>query len=63
VFVVSDHGVDPFFSAVSAGNLLASAGIDSGKVRAIASGGAVHVYINLKGREPDGTVGPAEYIA
>jgi len=62
VFVVSDHGFDPFFTSVSMTNLLASAGIDSSKVRAVTSGPAVHVYINLQGREPNGTVAPAEYI-
>jgi len=63
VFVVSDHGFDPFFTSVSMANLFANAGIDSTKVRAITSGPAVHVYINLRGREPNGTVAPAEYIA
>jgi predicted AlkP superfamily pyrophosphatase or phosphodiesterase len=62
VFVVSDHGFDPFFTSVSMTNLLASAGIDSSKVRAVTSGPAVHVYINLQGREPNGTVPPSEYI-
>ncbi len=63
VFVVSDHGFDPFFTAVSANNLLASAGIPSSKVRAVTSGPAVNFYISLAGREPNGTVLPAEYVA
>jgi hypothetical protein len=62
VIVVSDHGFDPFHTSVSAANLLASAGIPSTKVRAVTSGPAVNFYINLIGREPNGTVAPAEYV-
>ena len=62
VIVVSDHGFDPFFTSVSAGNLLATAGIPSTKVRAVTSGPAVNFYISLVGREPNGTVLPAEYV-
>jgi predicted AlkP superfamily pyrophosphatase or phosphodiesterase len=62
VIVVSDHGFDPFHTAVSAANLLASAGIPSTKVRAVTSGPAVNFYINLIGREPNGTVAPAEFV-
>jgi predicted AlkP superfamily phosphohydrolase/phosphomutase len=62
VIVVSDHGFDPFFTSVSASNLLASAGIPSSKVRAVTSGPAVNFYINLVGREPNGTVLPAEFV-
>lgn len=62
VIVVSDHGFDPFFASVSINNLLASAGIPSSKVRAVTSGPAVNFYINLIGREPNGTVLPAEFV-
>jgi predicted AlkP superfamily pyrophosphatase or phosphodiesterase len=62
VFVVSDHGFDPFHTAVSMNNLLQQAGIPSTMARAITSGPAVNVYINLRGREPDGTVTPQEYV-
>ena len=62
VIVVSDHGFDPFFTSVSVNNLLASAGIPSSKVRAVTSGPAVNFYISLVGREPNGTVLPAEYV-
>jgi hypothetical protein len=62
VIVVSDHGFDPFHTAVSIANLLAGAGIPSAKVRAVTSGPAVNLYINLAGREPDGTVSPLEYV-
>jgi hypothetical protein len=62
IFVVSDHGFDPFFTSVSMTNLLANNGIDTTKVKAVTSGPAVHVYINLQGREPGATVGPTEYL-
>jgi predicted AlkP superfamily pyrophosphatase or phosphodiesterase len=62
VLVVSDHGFDPFHTAVSIGNLLASSGIPSSKVRAVTSGPAVNFYISLIGREPNGTVTPAEFV-
>jgi len=62
IIVLSDHGFDPFFASVSMNNLLANAGIPSTKVRAVTSGPAVNVYINLIGREPNGTVAPAEYV-
>jgi len=63
IFVVSDHGFAPFHTAVSINNLLADAGFDSNEVRAVTSGPAVNVYINLEGREPDGTVSRSEYVA
>ena len=62
VIVVSDHGFDPFHTAVSAGNLLAASGIPDTKVRAVTSEAAVHFYINLMGREPNGTVTPSEFV-
>jgi predicted AlkP superfamily pyrophosphatase or phosphodiesterase len=62
IIVVSDHGFDPFHTAVSASNLLAANGIPSTKVRAVTSGPAVNFYINLIGREPNGIVAPAEFV-
>ncbi|MDV2990970.1 MAG: hypothetical protein N4J56_000624 [Chroococcidiopsis sp. SAG 2025] len=62
VIVVSDHGFAPFHTAVSLNNYLSSLGFDNTKVRAITSGPAVNIYINLQGREPDGTVSKAEYV-
>jgi phosphodiesterase/alkaline phosphatase D-like protein/predicted AlkP superfamily pyrophosphatase or phosphodiesterase len=62
IIAVSDHGFAPFHTAVSLNNLLKNAGFDSTKVRAITSGPAVNIYINLKGREPNGTVEVAEYL-
>ncbi len=63
VFVVSDHGFDPFHTAVSMNNILLNAGFDLSKVRAVTSGPAVNIYINLAGREPNGTVSPSDYLA
>jgi predicted AlkP superfamily pyrophosphatase or phosphodiesterase len=66
IFVVSDHGFAPFHTAVSINNLLASNGIDltrmGAQVRAVTSGPAANVYINLEEREPGGTVTQREYI-
>ena len=63
VIVVSDHGFAPFHTAVNMGNFLAAKGFDSSRVRAITSGPAANIYISLKGREPNGVVGPDEYLA
>jgi predicted AlkP superfamily pyrophosphatase or phosphodiesterase len=62
IIVVSDHGFETFHTAISMNNLLRNAGFDSTKVRAVTSGPAVNIYINLKGREPGGTVEVAEYL-
>ncbi|NUN63967.1 phytase [Pseudanabaena biceps] len=62
IIVVSDHGFSPFHTAVSMNNLLKNAGFDSTKVRAVTSGPAVNIYINLQGREPNGTVTVTEYL-
>ncbi len=62
IIVVSDHGFAPFHTAVNMTNLLASKGFDTTKVRAITSGPATNIYINLQGREPNGTVSRSEYL-
>ncbi|PZO56276.1 MAG: hypothetical protein DCF15_09220 [Phormidesmis priestleyi] len=62
IMVVSDHGFTPFHTAVAMDNILANAGFDPDQVRAVTSGPAVNIYINLEGREPDGTVSPEEYV-
>lgn len=62
IIVVSDHGFAPFHTAVNINNFLSSRGFDNTKVRAVTSGPAVNIYINLQGREPNGTVSPAEYL-
>ncbi|MEP0924270.1 alkaline phosphatase family protein [Leptolyngbya sp. FACHB-711] len=61
IIITSDHGFAPFHTAVNMNNILANAGFDPNEVRAVTSGPAVNIYINVKGREPDGTVDPSEY--
>jgi hypothetical protein len=61
VIVVSDHGMAPFHTAVDLHAYLASRGFDAKKVRAVTSGPAANIYINLEGRNHDGTVIPAEF--
>jgi len=63
VIVVSDHGFDIFHTAVNMTAFLASQGFDPARVRAVTSGPAVNLYINLQGREPNGTVSKTEYRA
>jgi len=62
IFLVSDHGFSPFHTAVSINNLLSTNGIDLTKVRAVTSGPAANIYINLQGREPNGTVSKHDYL-
>jgi Type I phosphodiesterase / nucleotide pyrophosphatase len=62
ILVVSDHGFDPFHTAVNANAFLTANGFDTTRVRAVASGPAVNFYINLQGREPGGTVSRTEYL-
>lgn len=62
VIVVSDHGFETFHTAVNLNAYFTSLGLPSAKVRAITSGPAVNVYINLIGREPNGTVTREEYV-
>ncbi len=62
IFVVSDHGMAPFHTAVSINNLLTSNGISLSQARAVSTGPAVNIYISLQGREPNGTVSPADYV-
>ena len=63
VFVVSDHGMAPFHTAVSLTNLLRNAGIDVSKLAIRPSGAAANIYVNLLNRESGGTVANAEYQA
>src|SRR5499426_4119797 len=44
IFVVSDHGFDPFHTAVNATAFLTAHGFDTTKVRAVTSGPAVNFY-------------------
>jgi hypothetical protein len=63
VFVVSDHGMAPFHSAVLLGTLLSKAGVDLSKIGIRTTGPAANIYVNLKGREPNGAVEPSAYPA
>lgn len=63
IFVVSDHGMAPFHTAVNVVNLLRNAGIDTSALAVRTSGPAVNVYVNLQGREAGGSVAPPAYQA
>jgi hypothetical protein len=63
VFVVSDHGMAPFHTAVSLSNLLRNAGVDTSKIGIRTTGPATNIYVDLEGREPSGKVKPADYRA
>jgi len=71
--VVSDHGMAPVWEDISLNQLLVRAGLasaekvdnkwrlaPSSKIVAYSSGGCAHLYVNLKGREPDGVVEAAD---
>jgi len=73
VFLTGDHGMAPIHSLVYVNTILENAGLlkldsqnavvlNQTKAFAIPSGGAVHIYINLEGREKGGgTVSAEEY--
>ena len=72
VVMVGDHGMAPIHSVVYVNTILEQAGlltldpqsrvlVHKTKAFAVASGGAVHIYINLIGREKEGTVTEEEY--
>ncbi|MDX1978278.1 MAG: alkaline phosphatase family protein [Pseudanabaenaceae cyanobacterium bins.68] len=63
IIVVSDHGFAPFHTVVNPAAFLQANGFDPAQVRAVSSGPAVNFYINLQGRESNGTVSVAEYIS
>lgn len=74
VLLVSDHGMAPAHTRVYVNTLLEQAGllvldrrdyvvVDRTQAMAVASGGAMHVYINLQGREEDGIVPMEDYPA
>ena len=75
VMMIGDHGMAPIHSVVYVNTILEQAGLltldsqNSGVLSktqafAIASGGAVHVYINLEGREKGGgVVAAGDYAA
>lgn len=71
--VVSDHGHIPHLKAMSINNLLASKGllswkkgydipqVDWKKTKAYGGPAVGHIWINLKGRDPQGIVKPEDY--
>ncbi len=72
VMLVADHGMAPIHSVVYVNTILEQAGlltldrrnyvvVEKTKAFAVASGGSVHVYINLDGHEKDGFVPAEEY--
>jgi len=73
IMLVGDHGMSPIHTRVYVNTILENAGlltldsqnsvvVNQTKAFAICSGGAVHVYINLMGREKGGgTVSQPEY--
>lgn len=75
VFAASDHGFAPTWRAVYAPRVLADAGLQpdlqtsncvaSERVLAKACwvGGAAMIYMNVKGREPNGVIAPGDYKA
>jgi hypothetical protein len=62
VFVVSDHGMAPFHTAVSMVNILRNAGIDTSQLGVRTSGPVANIYVNQQNRESGGTVDPAAYM-
>jgi len=74
VMLVGDHGMAPLHTRVYVNTIFENAGLltldsqnyvvlDQTKAFAICSGGAVHVYINLEGREKGGGTVPADEYA
>jgi predicted AlkP superfamily pyrophosphatase or phosphodiesterase len=63
VFVVSDHGMAPFHTAIDLRTLLTNAGVDVSLLGIRTTGPATNIYVNLQGRESGGTVTPAAYGA
>ncbi len=72
ILVVSDHGLAPAHTEVQVNTLLRDADMLGGgggasvdpadtQAYAVASGGAVHIYVNLEGREIGGMVTRDEY--
>ena len=67
VFVVSDHGMAPFHTAVSLLQILRNAGVcpplptACSQIGIRTTGPATNIYVNLQGRESDGTVAPSAY--
>jgi predicted AlkP superfamily phosphohydrolase/phosphomutase len=74
VILVSDHGMAPVHTNVYVNTVLERAGllqldnrnyvlVDQSQALAFPSGGAMHIYINLAGREDAGIVPPDQYLS
>ncbi len=63
VLVVSDHGMAPFHTAVNITEVLRNAGVDTSVLGVRTSGPAVNIYVNLQGREANGSVAPVAFDA
>jgi len=75
VFAASDHGFAPVWRAVYAPRVLADAGLqpepqtancsapESVLAKACWVGGAAMIYLNVRGREPNGVIAPEDYEA
>ena len=66
MIISSDYGLAPVYSRIAVNKILSDAGIevtsdDKSEVRAYAGSTTANVYINLEGREPEGTVPENEY--
>lgn len=72
VLLVADHGMTPVHTNVYVNTILEQAGllkldrrnyviVDESRAFAVASGGAVHIYLNLQGHEADGFISQDEY--
>jgi predicted AlkP superfamily phosphohydrolase/phosphomutase len=72
--VISDHGLIPHVKSVSINNLLAEAGlihftldehrkpqVDWSRTKAYKPTDAVHIYLNMQGRDPEGIVPTEDY--
>jgi hypothetical protein len=62
IFVVSDHGMAPFHTAVSLAALLTGAGVDTTNIGIRTTGPAANLYVNLSGREAGGAASTADYV-
>lgn len=60
---VSDHGMEPIHHEYFPNRALKQNGYMDGvlKARSYSSGGLAHIYVNLIGRNPNGTVDPKDY--
>lgn len=63
VFVVSDHGMAPFHTAVNPTALLTQAGINTSLLGIRFTGPALNLYVNLAGRENGGVVSSTDYLS